>query len=314
MSRLIFMGTPVFSVPVLETLAIHHHVLEVITPPDKPVGRGKKMTACPVKQAAERLNIPVLSPEKLHTQETLSRIRALKPDFIVVVAYGKILRSELLQIPSYGCINIHASLLPKFRGASPIQSAILAGDIKTGITTMQMAPEMDAGDVYLQEVIPILDTDTSLSLHDQLSKLGAKCILPTLQGIEANSLQAMPQNHATATYCSKITKEMGYLIPTEAAIILDRKVRAFHPWPGTRIMFHIPLIIRKARAVHNIFPMGALHAIENQLFLGTINGSLELQVVQLENKTPITAGEFIHRVQQGSLQQLPWQVTNSDSL
>ena len=230
--RVVFMGTPEFSVPTLETLIRETDVVAVYTQPDRPVGRGLKLQPSPVKALAMAHGIPVFTPERVSVPEEIERIRALAPDFSVVVAYGQILKPEVIGVPKYGTINIHSSLLPRWRGAAPIQWAILSGDRETGITTMMIVPKLDAGDILLQESTPIADDDTAETVHDRLSAMGARLILPTLEGVRSGSVTPRIQDETRVTYAKKLVKEMEQLDWSLSVRELDLQVRGLFPWPG----------------------------------------------------------------------------------
>lgn len=229
--RLVFMGTPDFAVPALHALhAAGHDIVAVYSQPPRPAGRGKALRASPVHQAAEQLGIPVRNPVSLrkNTQEW-EAFAALKPDAAVVAAYGLILPQVMLDTPRLGCINIHASLLPRWRGASPIQSAILAGDTQSGVTIMQMEAGLDTGPMLLREAVPITPHTTATTLHDALSALGGTLVVKTL----AAQHEAIPQPEAGVTYAPRLTKEDGRINWHDSAEAIDRRIRALTPWPGT---------------------------------------------------------------------------------
>jgi methionyl-tRNA formyltransferase len=233
--KVVFMGTPEFSVPTLKKLIASADVVAVYTQPDKPVGRGLQMQPSPVKKIALENNIPVFTPEKVSLPEEVERLVAFAADFIVVVAYGQILKLPVIQANRYGCINIHSSLLPRWRGAAPIQWAILGGDQVTGVTTMMIAPKLDAGDMLLQETTAITSDDTAATVHDRLSEIGAKLILPTLEGLKNGTLKPQVQDETKVTYASKLAKEMEWVDWSKSARDFDLRVRALNPWPGIRI-------------------------------------------------------------------------------
>jgi len=227
--RILFIGTAELACPCLE--AVHrltgHKLIGVITQPDKPKGRSLQLSPPPVKVTAGKLGLPVSQPVKI--RETVEEIRTRQPDLIVVVAYGQILPKALLEIPARGCINVHTSLLPRWRGASPIQSAILAGDSETGVTTMFMDEQLDHGDIILQRQEPILPDDTGATLHDRLAALGAKLLAETLTLSDWSRRQ---QDETQVTHARKFTKADGRIDWTKSAIEIDRQIRAFNPWPG----------------------------------------------------------------------------------
>ncbi len=231
--RVVFMGTPEFSVPAREQLLLdQHQVVAVYTQPDRPAGRGRKLTPSPIKHLALEHGIPVEQPERLKPPEVQARLRAYAPDVMVVAAYGLILPRAVLEIPKHGCLNIHASLLPRWRGAAPIQRAILAGDAETGVTLMQMAAGLDTGDMLLKAVTPIGPGDTAQELHDRLAEQGAQLLLDCLEDLQAGRLRPEPQDEALATYAEKLSKAEAELDWFLSAAVLDRQVRAFNPWPG----------------------------------------------------------------------------------
>ncbi len=228
--RIIFAGTPDFAAEALAALlTTHHEILAVYTQPDRPAGRGRKLKPSPVKQLAQQHQLPVLQPASLKTAESIEALRAFGADVMVVAAYGLLLPPEILTIPRYGCLNIHASLLPRWRGAAPIQRAILAGDTETGITIMQMDAGLDTGAMLLTKACPIHSADTSAALHDRLATLGAEAIVEALG--QLSDLKATPQNEEQATYANKITKAEALIDWSSSAETLARQVRAFNPWP-----------------------------------------------------------------------------------
>jgi methionyl-tRNA formyltransferase len=227
--RIVFMGSAELACPCLEAVA--GQVVAVVTQPDRPKGRELKPAPPPVKQLAGKLGLPVLQPVRL--REATDQIRAYRPDIIIVVAYGQMLPKTVLDIPARGCVNVHASLLPRWRGAAPIQHAILAGDRETGVTTMFINEQLDAGDIVLQRSEPIRDDDTTATLHDRLAKMGAELLVETL------ALDPMPrhrQDESQVTYAKKLAKEDGRIDWSRPAVEIERAVRAFNPWPGTFTM------------------------------------------------------------------------------
>ncbi|MCQ2544920.1 MAG: methionyl-tRNA formyltransferase [Clostridia bacterium] len=232
--KLIYMGTPDFAVPALQALYdAGHEIKYVVTQPDTVRDRGKKVKFPPVKERAVELGIPVLQPEKLkYNEEFLETIRAAEVDAIIVAAYGKIITRRILDTPKYGCLNIHGSLLPRFRGAAPIQAAIAAGDEETGITIMQMAKGLDTGDMLAKAATPIEDK-TGEQLHDELAEMGAKLICETLTKLEAGEITPEKQDDSLSTYAPMISKEDGHVDFTLNAKEIERKIRAFNPWPGS---------------------------------------------------------------------------------
>ncbi len=230
--RIVFAGTPEFAAASLEALlGSQHQVIAVYTQPDRPAGRGRKLSASPVKQLALEQKIPVLQPVSLKNGIEQQKLAELRPDLIVVAAYGLILPPLVLTIPKFGCINVHASLLPRWRGAAPIQHAILAGDEETGITIMQMDAGLDTGDMLHRLSCTIGPQDTGSSLHDRLATLGAKALLETLSDLETFQTNKLPQDSKLATYAHKLEKQQALLDWTRPAIELERQVRAFNAWP-----------------------------------------------------------------------------------
>ncbi|OFZ20209.1 MAG: methionyl-tRNA formyltransferase [Bdellovibrionales bacterium GWB1_55_8] len=313
MLRIVFMGTPEFSVPALRATAAKYQVAGVFTQPDRPVGRGLDLRASPVKLEAERLGIPVFQPESLVPEENFAKLQALQPDVIVVVAFGQILKRNVLDLPRLGCVNIHSSLLPRWRGAAPIQRALLAGDMETGVTTMRIAPKLDAGDILLQAKTPISGTDTAGTLHDRLAILGADLLMQTLDGLESGSLTGQVQDESRVTYAQKLSKEMETLNPDLTAIELDRQVRALHPWPGTSVRVQLPegplrLKIRSALLHSEISgPKGKIFDKAGMILLGCSEGCLELRNVQWEGKREVDMNGFVNGLR-GRGQNLPLEV------
>ena len=230
--NVVFMGTPEFAVPTLEKLTQFHHVAAAVTQPDKQKGRGKKLSFPPVKEAALQHGIPVLQPAKARDEQFIEDLEQLAPDVIVVVAYGQILPERILNIPKYGCINVHGSLLPKYRGAGPIQWAVLNGEKETGITTMYMEKGLDTGDMIDKAVIPLDQKETSGTLHDQLMKLGADLLLETLEKLENGTAVRTKQNDNESSYAPMLSKEMGEIEFTKSAAEIEQWVRGLNPWPS----------------------------------------------------------------------------------
>ena len=306
MLRVVFMGTPEFAVPSL--LAIHNHfeLAAVYTQPDRPVGRGLEMRVSAVKAKALELGVPIFQPEKLSQVGEFEKLQGLKPDVIVVVAYGQILKKNVLELPTLGCVNVHSSLLPRWRGAAPIQRALLSGDQVTGVTTMKLVQELDAGDILLQDQTSISAEDTAGSLHDRLAEMGSVLIVPTLEGLSAQTLKGQSQDASQVTYASKLSKEMEWLDPyRETAVQLDRKLRALNPWPGTSLQLDQRLKVKRARLREDIQGTpGTLFEKAGMLLLGTSQGSLELQALQWEGKKEVDPAGFLNGLQ-GRGQKLP---------
>lgn len=295
-SKIVFFGTPDFSVPTLKAIHEHHHLLAIVTQPDRPKGRGQQLQFSPVKQTAHSWNIPIFQPEKASDPLFIEAIQNLGADFFVVIAYGQILKKSLLQVPKIDCINIHASLLPRWRGAAPIQYSLWKGDTKTGVTTMRMLEGLDSGPMYEKMEVEILSEDNSQTLSEKLSKLGANLILSTLQKIRNENLSPLNQDSALVTLSPKIQKEAQWLLPLEqTAEELDCQIRAFFPWPGASIILENPSgISERIKIVRGrIFPdspppskvpLGFLCDWEGKVLLPTKSGILEILKLQPEGK------------------------------
>lgn len=307
--RVLFMGSPEFSIPALDALNAHHEVVGVYTQPDRPAHRGKHSTPPAVKLRALELGLPVFQPIRASAAEEIARVRAMAIDIAVVVAYGQILKQEFLDLPRLGCVNIHASLLPRWRGAAPIQMSLWAGDAETGITTMRMALKLDAGDLLMRKSIRIESEDTAQTLHDRLSLLGAELILPTLKGLENGTLSGTPQDESRVTYAPKILKTMEWLSPARDCHALDRQIRALTPWPGTAVRLRggERLRILEARPSTLNAPQGQIIDRWGQVLLGCHAGALELRKLQWDGKKPVDAAAFLNGLNgRGSV--LPLQV------
>jgi methionyl-tRNA formyltransferase len=252
-ARVVFMGSPDFALPVLESLVEHYPIVGVVTQPDRPAGRGRVLTPPPVKQLALERQIPVIQPRRLRDPEAMETLQTWNPDVIVVTAFGQILRLEVLSLPPFGCVNVHASLLPRWRGAAPIQAAILNGDEKTGITIMLMDPGVDTGPILNQREIPIAPDETAGSLGERLARLGAELLLDTLPAYLSGVIQPKVQDETLASYAPMLKKADGLLDFTQPAEHLSRKVRAFNPWPGAYTIFQGEVLkIHRAHAVNPV--------------------------------------------------------------
>lgn len=297
MANIVFMGTPDFAVPVLQTLIESQTVVGVVTQPDRPAGRGKQLRPSPVKVAAEAANIPVYQPKSLRSEEAAQPLRDWQPDIIVVAAFGQILRPHVLNLPLHGCLNIHASLLPRWRGASPIQHAILAGDAETGICLMQMDVGLDTGPVYACMTTPISPTETAASLHDRLAELGANLLGVHLDNIVAGKLSATPQDDEQSTYAPMINKEDGRLDWQQTSHELDRRIRAMTPWPGAFTTWQGEMLkVKSAVVVDGNLPEGEpgqVVAYEEGAAVLTSVGGLLLQEIQLAGKRATAVADFL---------------------
>ena len=232
MTKIVFMGTPQFSVPILESLVEKgYNVVAVVTQPDRPVGRKKVITATPVKEAALRLGLKVLQPEKISNSPEMAEIVELAPDLIVTAAFGQFLPEKLLQVPTHGAINVHASLLPKYRGGAPVHYSIMKGEKETGVTIMEMIKKMDAGGIYAQRAIPITKTDDVGIMFDKLSQVGMELLIETLPGILANEIKPIPQDENLVTFSPNITREEEVIDWNKTAEEIDWQVRGMRPWP-----------------------------------------------------------------------------------
>jgi len=292
------MGSAGFAVPCLDMLMQQNEsIVQVITQPDKPAGRGKKLTACPVAQFAREHNLPLFQPARIRTPDVLAHFSELKPDIIIVVAYGKILPKTILELPSKGCINVHGSLLPKYRGAAPIQWAIRNGEKQTGITTMFLSEEMDAGNILHMCETPIDELESAGMLHDRLSILGADLLKHTLSEIKSNNAHSIPQNHDKATFAPILKKTDGRIDWDDTAASIYNLIRGFNPWPGAytyidqkRFRIHEATYIELS---HNDVP-GTIHIEGNSLGIYCTNGIIYPIDVQLEGKQKMSIVDFLN--------------------
>jgi len=270
-------------------------VVGVVCQPDRPAGRGQHLTPPPVKQTAIAAGIPVLQPEKIRTAEFLEQLRAWAPDLAVVAAYGRILPNSILELPRHGCINVHASLLPKYRGAAPMQWAIVNGDDRTGVTIMQVAEKMDAGDMLLQRETPIGPNDTLGTVHDRLAEIGAIALIDAIEQIRAGTVRPVPQDETRVTYAPMIKKEDGRIDWSRPAAEIERRVRAFDPWPSAHTHLHGKLLkISRAKVGRGGRPEapGTVIGIGETIRVACGSDELEINELQLEGRKRLTAGEF----------------------
>lgn len=296
--RLVFMGTPEFSVPCLEALlSAGHEVLRVYSQPPRPAGRGYAERPSAVHAFAAERGIPVRTPRTLRDEAEQRDLAALQPDAIVVIAYGLILPQAVLDIPRLGCVNVHASLLPRWRGAAPIQRAILAGDRETGVTIMMMEAGLDTGPVLLERRVPITRETTAASLHDTLAHKGAALIVPALGGLADGSLHPTPQPEDGVTYAAKLSREEGRVDWTATADEIDRQVRAFTPWPGTWFEYggeKVKLLEAAPVAESGRSPPGTILDADARIACG--RGGLRLLRVQRPGRGPTSGSEFLRGI------------------
>ena len=298
--RVLFMGSPQFAIPTLQALMSGYQVAGVVTQPDRPSGRGRQLHPPPVKVLAQAHGLPVLQPASLRSPEAIAELQALHPDVIVVAAFGQILRPAVLNLPPFGCLNVHASLLPRWRGAAPIAAAILAGDEMAGITIMRMDPGLDTGPILRQRALPIAPDDTSESLGDKLARLGADLLLDTLPDWLAGRIEPQAQDDALATFAPQLEKEQGHIDWSGPADAIARQVRAFHPWPGTFTTWQgAPLRILRASVESSSIPSegrtppGTVVATPEGPAVATGRGWLRLIEVQPAGKRPMPADAFV---------------------
>jgi methionyl-tRNA formyltransferase len=296
--RTVFIGAGEIGVPTLQALLkSEHEVVGVVTQPDKPVGRSQSIEPPPIKKALSGTKIPVLQPPRIKERQAIEEIRALKPDVIVVMAYGQILPRDVLEIPKIACLNLHASLLPRWRGAAPIQAAIAAGDGETGITVMYMDEGLDTGDVLLQRTIDILPTDTGGGLHDRLAEIAPETLLESLDLLAKGNAPRTPQDNSVATYASKLKREDGKIDWSDPADGIERKIRAFDPWPGAFMAIKTngtqKLKIFSATIVDLQGKPGEILSSQNAFVVAAGKDALSLCEVQLEGKRRMSAGEFL---------------------
>lgn len=293
-TRIVFMGSPEFSLPTLKNLADQYQLAGVVTQPDRPAGRGRVLTPPPVKVLAEMLGLPVIQPRRLREPDAMQQLTAWQPDVIVVAAFGQILRQEVLTLPPFGCINVHASLLPRWRGAAPINAAILHGDAETGITIMKMDAGIDTGAILSQRVLPVLPTDTAESLSQRLAQSGAELLIETLPDYLQGRLQPVPQNEEAATYAPMLQKEDGLLDFTQTAAELERRVRAMQPWPGAFTTWQDqPFKVHQAHVAQGPAQPGKKLVVEDRPAIGTAQNVLVLDEVQPAGKRSMPGEIFL---------------------
>ena len=312
--RIIFMGTPDFAVPVLQSLInSRHEVVAVVTQPDRPKGRGKNMQFSPVKECALAHNIPVMQPVNVSVPEVIDELRAYEPELIVVVAFGQFVTKKIREMPKYGCINVHASLLPKYRGAGPIQWAVINGEKESGVTTMYMCREIDKGDMLLKDTVMLDPKETGDSLHDKLSMMGGPLLLKTIDQLEDGSAVRIPQCEEESTYAPKLEKTMGNIDWTMDADRIERLVRGLNSWPGTFTKIHGKTVkiwdcdvvcketLTESQAAAT--PGTVIVSEKDQLIVKAGNGALSLRMLQPEGKKNMTVDAYLrgYPIAQGEL-------------
>jgi methionyl-tRNA formyltransferase len=299
--RIIFMGTPELATASLRALlrVPKFQIVAVVTQPDRPKGRDLKLQPSPVKQLALETGLPVLQPEKARDEKFIAELRALQPELIAVAAFGQILPKAILDLPRLGCLNVHTSLLPKYRGASPIQSAILNGDETTGVTIMQMDVGLDTGDMLMQNATPIRDDDNAATLHDRLAEMGAELLVETIHGLVDGKLHAFKQDAALATHVAKIRKEDGNIVWNQPARAIWNRIRAFTPWPGafTYLPAQPKPVLLKIWGAELVSAVGnageVLSADKSGIVIGCGEEALRVTILQREGGRRMSAQEFL---------------------
>jgi methionyl-tRNA formyltransferase len=300
--RVLFIGTGEIGVPILRSLlnSKEHELVGVVTQPDKPVGRAQRIEAPAIKAALAGSTLPILQPERIKRETAVGEICALAPDVIVVMAYGQILPRSVLEIPRIACLNLHASLLPRHRGAAPIQAAIAVGDRESGITVMYMDEGLDTGDIMLQSRLEIATEETGGSLHDRLARIAPSALEEALRQLQEGNAPRIPQDSSTATYAPKLEREHGRIDWTESAMVIERKIRAFDPWPGAFTILRdeagrerkLKIFSASVVAAARTKPGEILRA-DCSIVIATGDGALSLREVQLEGKRRMSATEFL---------------------
>ena len=301
--RIIFMGTPDFAVPSLRALLRSgYEVVGIVTQPDRPKGRGQKLGFSPVKQLAQNHGLPILQPEKIKSPELLQTLASWRPDMIAVSAFGRILPKNILELPPGGCVNVHGSLLPQYRGAAPIQWSLINGDVETGITTMLMDEDMDTGPMLLQETVTIEPDDTATELGNRLAKVGGELLVETLKGLENKTVAPQEQDHIKATYAPSLTKKVGLIDWAQSAEHIANRIRGLSPWPGCYTFLQDQRLViwktvvetqtqRELLSAHN---PGTIISIDKKSFeVATGSGILQVTEVQPADKKRMTVKQFL---------------------
>jgi methionyl-tRNA formyltransferase len=296
--NVVFMGSPELAAKILSALASNYQVVGVVTQPDRPAGRGKVITPPPVKVLADQLRIPTIQPERLR-DEAYAQLQAWNPDVIVVAAFGQILRQRVLDLPKFGCINVHASYLPRWRGAAPIQAAILHGDKYTGVSIMKMDAGIDTGPILIQEKVYLTEDETLSSLTDKLAEFGASLLLKALESYLSGKLGTTPQPEVGDTYAGMLNKEDGALDFSQSAIDIDRKVRALNDWPGTYCEINGQVLkVRKVKIVNSeTHPAGIRSVLDKVPAISTSDGWVKLLEVQPAGKKWMSGADFLRGIQ-----------------
>lgn len=297
--KVIYMGTPDFAVNALKALiASRHEVAAVVTQPDKPRGRGKAVQFSPVKEVAVEAGIPVCQPRRIRDPEAVEQLQSFHPDVLVVVAFGQIIPQEILDIAPYGCVNVHGSLLPKYRGAAPIQWAVIDGERESGVTTMQMDAGLDTGDMLLKTVIPLEEKETGGSLFDKLSAAGAKLLLETLDGLEAGTIAPQKQGESPTPYAGMLTKDMGAIDWKKPASEIERLIRGLNPWPSAYTCWNGRTVkLWAAEVLEDGFasarPGQVVKSDKHSLLVQTGDGILSIRELQMEGKKRMDVESFL---------------------
>lgn len=296
--KVVFMGTPDFAVPTLEAIFNSGHQIPlVISQADKAKGRGKKVQYTPVKERALELGLNVYQPDNINSSESIEIIKNVNPDIIVVVAYGQILKESILNLPRLGCINVHASLLPKYRGAAPINWAIINGEKTTGVTTMFMEKGLDSGDMLLKRETEILNGETAGQLHDRLMELGAELLVETIAGLERGSISRIPQDHEKATYAPMMSKELGKINWNEKAINIQNLVRGTQPWPGAFTTYkenNIKILEVDIVNKFNDEENGKVVKVNNEgIYVNTLDNCIVIKQIQFPGKKSMSVSDFL---------------------
>lgn len=297
--KIVFMGTPDFSVPSLKILTEYHNVAAVFTQPDRPKGRGKRLSMSPVKELAIEKNIPVYQPEKLkNNNEAIDIIKSYQPDIIVVVAFGQILPKEILQLPKYGCVNLHASLLPKYRGAAPINWSIINGEEETGNTTMLMAEGLDTGDMLLKDAIKLDKSINAGELHNILASRGAELLIATLEGLEANKIVPIPQDDSLSSYASMLSKDMAIIDWSKTAEEIHDFIRGLNPWPIAYSYYEDQMFkIYESEVISQKSmekPGTIIEVSKNGIKVSCGEGVILIKRIQLPNSKPLYVKDYLN--------------------